>query len=168
MIVVGLDPGTTQSALAYLYPDGRVETSTLHNDLMLGHLNREGLTHGLNAVLVVEQIAAMGMAVGGETFETVFYSGRFVECWGRQWYRLKRVPIKVHLCGTAKAKDANVRRALMDRFGGDASIKKGGALYGVKGDEWAALAVAVTWNDLNGIKPATLVDEYGDTTIVQG
>ena len=149
MIVIGLDPGTTQSAIAYLYPDGRVETSTLHNDLMLGHLNRAGLTHGDNGVLVVEQIAAMGMAVGGEVFETCFYSGRFVECWGRQWFRLKRVPIKVHLCGAANAKDANVRRALIDRFGGDASTKKGGALYRVKGDEWSALAVACVWSDLN-------------------
>jgi hypothetical protein len=148
-MILGLDPGTTKSAIArYDAASGTAETWTFDNDGMLVWL--KGYHRVTRDILVVEQIAAMGMAVGGEVFETCFWSGRFVEAWGGKWDRLKRIPIKAHLCGQAKAKDANVRRALMDLFGGDASIKKGGRLYGVKGDEWSALAVAVTWGDLHG------------------
>lgn len=104
-------------------------------------------------VLVIEQIAGMGMAVGAEVFETCFWSGRFIQAWpGTAWDRLKRLPIKIHLCGTAKAKDANVRQALIDRFGPGkekaiGTKKAPGPLYGLKGDEWSALAVAITWWD---------------------
>jgi hypothetical protein len=48
-----------------------------------------------------------------------------------------------------KAKDANIRQALIDIYGGnDKAIgnkKTPGPLYGIKGDLWAALAVAVTF-----------------------
>jgi hypothetical protein len=69
--------------------------------------------------LVIEKIAAMGMAVGAEVFETVYWSGIFAEA-GRYLTvdRLPRSTIKVHLCGTVKAKDANIRQALIDRSGG--------------------------------------------------
>jgi hypothetical protein len=47
-----------------------------------------------------------------------------------------------------KAKDANVRQALIDRYGGKAeaigTVKKQGPLYRVKSHAWQALAVAVT------------------------
>ena len=100
-------------------------------------------------VLVIEQIASYGMAVGAEVFETCVWTGRFWQAWPARTERIRRVTVKSHLCRAANAKDANVRQALIDRFGGPACIKKGGSLYKVKGDEWAALAVAVTWADLH-------------------
>lgn len=151
-MIYAVDPGTTQSALVQFDADDArpVSWQTLPNiDLVL--LLRASTPLGAD-VLVVEQIAAMGMAVGAEVFETCMWSGRFVEAWdsrGGHWTRIKRVPIKAHLCGVANAKDANIRRALMDRFGGDASVKKGGPLYKVAGDQWAALAVACTYYDLH-------------------
>jgi len=104
---------------------------------------------------VIEQIAAMGMAVGAEVFETCFWSGRFAEAWGGSFERLKRHEIKMHLCGNMRAKDANIRVALMDRFGGSQSVgkkKTPGPLYGIAGDQWSALAVAVTWFDAHAEK----------------
>ncbi len=101
-------------------------------------------------MLVIEQIAAMGMAVGAEVFETCFWSGRFAQAWRGPCERLKRHEIKMHLCGNMRAKDANIRVALMDRFGGSQSVgkkKTPGPLYGIAGDQWSALAVAVTWYD---------------------
>ena len=58
----------------------------------------------------------------------------------------------MHLCGHPRAKDPNIRQALLDRFGPGrekalGTKKAPGALYGIKGDEWAALAVAITWWD---------------------
>jgi hypothetical protein len=110
----------------------------------------------------IEQIASYGMAVGAEVFETVYWSGRFAQAFGPERVdRIKRLEVKMHLCHDSKAKDANIRAALIDRFGGPASIrgpqkaksKRGipeapaGSLYGISKDTWSALAVALTWWD---------------------
>ena len=150
-LLYAVDPGTLQSALVVLEQTPRGTTVREHhtalNAVILGKLH----CAPLGAELVIEQIEAMGMAVGHETFETVFWSGRFCETWPNEnRYRLPRRPIKLHLCGSMQAKDANIRQALIDRFGGSkeaaiGTIKKQGPLYGVKGHEFAALAVGVTW-----------------------
>lgn len=119
--------------------------------------------------LVIEQIASMGMAVGAETFETCVWTGRFLETFegtsNITAHRIPRVPIKVHLCGTAKAKDANIRQALIDRFGGSKALQKhkaakvnrkgevvspevlAGPLAGISSHCWSALALACCWVD---------------------
>lgn len=147
-MIIAIDPGPTQSAVVQYDRNGVVvEHCISENDTVLSTLAR--YVSGAHDTLVIEQIAGMGMAVGAEVFETCFWSGRFAQAWGRPFERIKRLPVKLHLCGQARAKDANVRQALIDRFGGPDCIRKGGALYKVKGDEWAALAVAVTWADLH-------------------
>lgn len=163
-MIYAIDPGTTQSALVVFTGTGVYVHHTMPNEAMLKYMRSDVM--GRDDILVVEQIAAMGMAVGAEVFETCVWSGRFIEAWDnndRPWTRLKRLPIKIHLCGQARAKDANIRRVLMDRFGGDASVKKGGALYKLKGDEWAALAVAVTYYDLYVAAPARAFDVLQET-----
>jgi hypothetical protein len=55
--------------------------------------------------------------------------------------------VKLALCGSLKAKDANIRKALIDRYGGPACVKKGGQLAGIKSHLWAALALAVTYQE---------------------
>ncbi|MNY62967.1 hypothetical protein D3C86_1998680 [compost metagenome] len=60
--------------------------------------------------------------------------------------------MKLHLCKTPRAKDANVRQALLDMFprtGGGKTPQIGtkaqpGPLFGVSSHAWAALGVAVT------------------------
>ncbi len=102
-------------------------------------------------VLVVEMIASYGMPVGREVFETCVWVGRFLQAWPGETERITRGAIKLHLCGSMRAKDANVRQALIDAFGGkDKAIgtkRAPGALHGVSGDVWSALAVAVTYAD---------------------
>jgi hypothetical protein len=94
--------------------------------------------------------------VGREVFETVFWTGRFFEAATRRGAAVSRLPrktIKIHLCGSARAQDSNIRVALCDRFGGSerakGTKKAPGPLFGIKSHEWAALALAVTWSDLN-------------------
>ena len=104
------------------------------------------------ASVVIEKVEGFGMAVGAEVFETVFWSGRFAEAaHPLPVHRIGRKAVKLHLCGTHRAKDSNVRQALIDRYGGkDTAIGRKaspGPLYGVSGDVWAALAVAVTFAD---------------------
>ena len=63
--------------------------------------------------------------------------------------------MKLALCGSARAKDANVRQAIIDRFagvGGKAvavgTKKNPGPLYGISNHKWSALALCITWIDM--------------------
>lgn len=160
-IILALDPGPTRTAWLLLVPAGAGGHSLeprrhgiLPNRDLLERL-REGSpelsAYYPPAVTVIEKVEGFGMAVGAEVFETVWWSGRFAEASRRMPVeRLTRKAVKLHLCGSMRAKDPNIRQALIDRYGGaDAIGRKAspGPLYGVAGDVWSALAVAVTWAD---------------------
>lgn len=161
MRIVGIDPGPTRSAFVE-WRDGDspngviVRHAILPNaemrDWLLAFENLQ--IHG--AVLAVEMVQSFGMAVGAEVFETVYWIGRFCECWPESHARIYRMWVKTHLCKSAKANDSNIRQAIIDRFGGkEAAIgnkRRPGPLYGIKGDEWSALAVALTYADQHGGK----------------
>jgi hypothetical protein len=145
--LVAIDPGPTESAVL-VYEDGRpVEWEKMPNDDALFALDEYSATAPL---LAIEMIASYGMAVGAEVFDTCVWIGRFTERWGGDETRLVyRREVKLHLCGSAKAKDPNVRQALLDKFGPGKELAVGrkatpGPLYGLTGDCWSALGVAVT------------------------
>jgi hypothetical protein len=102
----------------------------------------------------IEMIASYGMPVGREVFETCVWIGRFAEALDISpadlaAHLVYRQAVKLHLCKSAKANDATIRAALIDRFGPTkeraiGTKKAPGPLYGIKADVWAALAVAVT------------------------
>ena len=91
-------------------------------------------------------IASYGMAVGREVFETCVWIGRFKQAFrAPEMVRLVyRKDVKMHICGTPRAKDANIRQALIDILGPQGSKKAPGPTYGVASHAWAALGVAVT------------------------
>jgi hypothetical protein len=147
-VVVGIDPGTTQSA--WVVFDGRE---------IIGHgwsENQHLLNHGLwsRSHIFCEMIASYGMAVGASVFETCVWIGRFIQVAnisGGKVQKVFRKDIKLHLCNSPRAKDANVRQALIDRLGPQGTKKSPGPTYGVKSHTWAALAVAVYgWDQLFG------------------
>lgn len=141
--VLAIDPGPEQSGFVVLN-NGRVELSGCEpNDAILLRIG-DGLWD--YDVLAIEMIASYGMAVGKDVFETCVWIGRFVQQWRNDAnVRLvTRKEIKSHLCGTTKAKDTNVRQALIDLLGAPGTKKNPGATYGVTKHAWAALAVAVT------------------------
>lgn len=151
MMLYAVDPGTTHSAIVG-YRDGRlVAASKQPNDEVRDILIRNPLAADH---LAVEMVACYGKPVGAEVFQTCLWIGRFLQVWERAASLVYRRDIKLNLCGSGNTTDAYVRRALIDRFGpGDAVAigKKAspGPLYGLAGDQWAALAVAVTWCDMN-------------------
>ena len=149
MSIYAIDPGTQQSALLVVCDSGTVSGRILPNVDLLVYLR--GVAANQSAHLVVEEIQSYGMAVGREVFETVMWSGRFIEAWnsrGLPFSLMPRRDVKLTLCGSPKAKDPNIRQALIDRYGGAASAKKGGPLAGIKSHLWAALAVAETYKQL--------------------
>ena len=154
--VCAIDPGPSESAFV-LFEVGSeiiIERGKWPNRQVIDYLATYR-DYGPSTTLVIEQVAAMGMAVGAEVFETVFWSGRFAERWQGRWDRIKRHEVKTHLCGNQRAKDANIRQALLDRFGGKEKAigkkKTPGPLYGLAGDEWSALAIAIVWSDTRNI-----------------
>lgn len=162
MIVLGCDPGTTSSALVS-WDGARIWTAhTSPNDDILALLQEPscfGGERGEKRILVIEEFESYGMAVGREVFQTIFWSGRFAQAFGR-FAQMPRRLVKQHLCHTARATDSNIRQALIDRFGGqEAAIgkkKTPGPLYALKGHTWAAFAVAVTYFDQQANQPEQL------------
>jgi hypothetical protein len=166
-----IDPGPEMSAFV-VYDGNLLDFGYCGNREMLHFMNRVQ-DESYETTLVIEQIKAMGMAVGAEVFETVFWSGRFAQAWTSRgvWDRIGRIDVKLHLCGSARAKDGNVRQALIDRFSdgkgekaAKGTKKEPGPLYGVSGDVWAALAVAVTYYDTRlNPKLAAIARAVGET-----
>ncbi len=145
--LIAIDPGNENSAIVWYDPHKMAVLESRYED------NESALTW-LRQIprcptLIIEMIASYGMPVGREVFETCVWVGRFLEAWGSGSALLYRKDVKLHLCGSARAKDGHVRAALLDKFGGVKAArgtrKAQGPLYGIAGDKWAALGVAVTW-----------------------
>ena len=160
-VILAIDPGPEKSAWV-IYDGESVTGDIISNIEMRGVLVlRKGIDE-----LVIEKVESFGMAVGESVFETVFWSGRFVEAWFADCNlpvsRIGRKTIKLNLCGTYRAKDANIRQALIDRFpatGGGKTPQVGtknckGPLYGMRSHLWSALAVAVTRYEMKEIDDA--------------
>lgn len=95
---------------------------------------------------VIEMVASYGMPVGKSIFDTVLGIGELCERHAGAKL-LTRMEVKRSLCRDSRAKDSNVRQVIIDRFGGPQEKKKGGQLYGVSKDVWAAIAVALAAAD---------------------
>lgn len=144
--ILALDPGTDVTGWAVLSHGVIVDSGVLPNADVLAALSFDGGSREWQdaEVLAVEMIASYGMPVGREVFETCVWIGRFIEAWGYAHRLIYRRDVKLHLCGSARAKDANIRQALLDKLGPQGTKKAPGPTYGVKSHAWAALAVAVT------------------------
>jgi hypothetical protein len=144
MRIFALDPGTEETGYVIFDGDRVLECGILPNEEMLSHISA---AFDCN-VLACEMVASYGMAVGRETFETCVWIGRFIQTWAEHgngdWCFVYRKDVKIHLCGSMKAKDANISQALRDRFGEVGTKKNPGPLFGIKSHIWSALAVAVT------------------------
>lgn len=151
MKIIAVDPGPEQSAFVVMDNGAIMEHAKVDNAWLLTFL--KGFLGYRESHLVIEQIASFGMSVGAEVFETVFWSGRFAEAFPGDFYRIKRHEVKMHLCQNMRARDGNIRQAIIDRYGGMGTAigrkKTPGPLYGIAGDQWSALAVALVFHDRN-------------------
>ena len=102
--------------------------------------------------IVCEDIACYGMPVGKTVFDTAKMIGRIIEKGHHNYINVNTVyrrDIKMYFCNSMKAKDSNIRQAIMDKFGGKSKAKGNkkapGKLYKVKKDWWSALALCLYW-----------------------
>ena len=147
-MVIGIDPGTEQSAYVVWNGIAITDMNIWDNNTVLSYLGTKGHYLEIES-LIIEDIRSYGMPVGKSTLETVFWIGRFCERWSDygEFHRIPRKEICKHICNNGRAKDPNIRQALIDRFGPPGTQKAQGVTYGLKYDLWSAFAVAVTGYD---------------------
>lgn len=155
MRVLAIDPGNTYSA--YCVVD--VETlrpldfAKIPNEYLRDYIRNFKFEEEDRAA--IEMMQSFGMAVGRDVFETAVWIGRFAERLDRKLQEpaafVFRKDEKLHICHDAKAKDTNIRHALIDRFCshdfkfGKGTKAKPDFFYGFKADCWSAYAVALTY-----------------------
>ena len=152
MRILGIDPGNSMTGYAVIeMPQLKlIEFGKVDNEVFIEKLPSIKEDH-----TAIEYIASYGMPVGKDVFDTCVWIGRFIE---RLFPTIPtyifRRDEKLELCGNPRAKDANIRQALINRFAtfdfknGKGTKKQQDVFYGVSKDVWSAIAVAVTYYDL--------------------
>ena len=163
--ILAIDPGSVKSAYALISFDNGFELldfGKIDNFEMLPEISDIGMRtlfhedESFKIYPVVEMVASYGMAVGKDVFETCVWIGRFIQKLENSDYYEKHTKIyrkdeKMCLCGSMKAKDSNIRQALIDRYAkhdfknGKGKKNNPDVFYGVSADVWAAIAVGVTY-----------------------
>lgn len=141
-MILAIDPGTKESAYCLI-------DRTTYKPIRFGIVNNDQLMTMLwRTDAVIEMFSSYGMRVGKEVFETCVWIGRFIEKIGAENITLLyRQDVKLNLCKSVRSTDADVRMALMDRFGVKGTKKDPGWFYGFKDDVWSAYAIGVTYLD---------------------
>jgi hypothetical protein len=158
MHILGIDPGSEQSA--WVLYDSSANSVLAHriedNEALLLTLRHWCENFPLPDAVALEMVASYGMPVGKSVFQTCVWIGRFVQivdyALGLRTTLIYRLDAKMTLCHDSRAKDSNIRQAVLDLFpatGGGAIPQVGtkqqpGPLYGMSKDMWSALAVALT------------------------
>lgn len=150
-MILAIDPGNIESAYCL------IEEKT-YKPIEFGKINNDDLITKLISIVsrdevyavAIEMVASYGMPVGKEVFDTCVWIGRFYEktiSYVGDISYVYRKDVKMNLCNSMRAKDSNIRQALIDRFGVVGTKKKQGWFYGFKADVWSAYAVGITYLD---------------------
>jgi hypothetical protein len=140
--ILAVDPGTFESAFVYWDAENTniLEKGILKNMDMIRYIQASR-----HDATVIEMVASYGMPVGREVFETCVWIGRFYQASREPVHLIYRKEVKSFLCGSMKAKDGHIRQSLIDIVGPQGTKASPGPTYKVHADEWAALAVAVSF-----------------------
>ena len=144
--VFAIDPGPIQSAFVRWDGERIIEHAIWRNGDLLSRL-KGGFNDG--DTLLVEMVENYGKPAGKDLFETAVFVGAFMNAGemmaGR--FRVLRRTVKYWHCRTMKAGDTQIRAAMVEKYGEPGTKAKPGRTYGVKADEWQALALATYWTE---------------------
>jgi hypothetical protein len=148
MNVIGIDPGAKESGFVVYDPILEVIVA---KDIVMNVFVHQAIENqkGLADTVVIEQLRGYGLRVGNDTFDSIWWSGRFAEAGvrhGMEVYMMPRKDICKAICDNGNAGDKGVRDALIDMFGDPGSKKEPGKLYGIKTHMWPALAACVAYS----------------------
>ena len=154
MNILALDVGTTESGFCLMQEQTYMpfRFGKISNEELLVIVKKEDY-----GKLVYEAFASYGMAIGQSTIKSIEWNGRFIQCAvdrGIPVFPIFRKDEKINLCGSMKAKDANIRQALIDRFAkhdfknGKGTKNEPDWFFGFRADSWSAFAIGTTYLDL--------------------
>lgn len=144
-MIYGIDPGSYESAIVAF--DGRKIhfASIMENGALINLLRRSKSLTGQRLVIELIGHYGTGMPAGRDVFDTCIMIGQIKEAAqanGAIVSLVLRATIKIHLCRSSKASDANVSQALKDKYGEKGTKANPGFFFGFKDDLWSAMAVA--------------------------
>ena len=158
MRIMGIDPANNKVSWVVWDTKGGIIAKAQSEKGLLAHTHCEEIERFIKHMpayvrdfcinyIAIENVQSFGMAVGKTTFDTVRNIGRI-----QQYAMLldltpiliNRGEIKINFCHSMKAKDTNIKQALIDRFGEVGTKKNPGFFYGISKDNWQAFAVAAT------------------------
>ena len=154
MKILAIDPGNIESGYAIIQmPDFKLlDFGKVKNEELLADIEDRFVYDTTIDAVAIEMVASYGMAVGKSVFDTCVWIGRFVQALANDGVDyVYRKDEKMCLCGSMKAKDSNIRQALIDRYAkhdfknGKGVKKNPDTFYGVSKDVWQAIAVGVTY-----------------------
>lgn len=163
-ILLAIDPGDVESAFVFIDVDTykplyfkKTENDTMYY-LMDEYIESYKYNDKFSLSVACEMVASYGMSVGKNVFQTCVAIGELSMYFGLMHDTnveyIYRKDETMNLCGSMRAKDSNVRVALIDRFAkfdfksGKGTKKNQDWFYGFSADIWAAYACGVTWIDI--------------------
>jgi hypothetical protein len=154
MKILAIDPGNIESGYAIIeMPNFKlIDFGKVKNEELLADIEDRFVYDTTIDAVAIEMVASYGMAVGKSVFDTCVWIGRFVQALdGEPVNFVYRIDEKMCLCKDSRAKDSNIRQALIDRYAkhdfknGKGVKKNPDTFYGVSKDVWQAIAVGVTY-----------------------
>jgi len=146
-MILAIDPGPEESAWLVMICGLPYNFKKEGNDEIISQLR--GIQGTKHDTVVIEEIQNQGMPIGKTTIQAAMWTGRFAQVAtdiGFPVVLVGRRDIKLHWCGNMRAKDPNVRQALVDHYGPPGTKKNPGVTHGIKKDIWSALAIAGFWH----------------------
>lgn len=158
-MILGIDPGNEHSAYVVVDDEMQIiKAEKVSNETMLKRFENILVLDSKKRIhIAIEMIASYGMAVGKTVFDTCVFIGQLKQIAEQKGYNVTfiyRKDEKMTICGSMKAKDSNIRQALIDRYAkfdfknGKGTKKNPDTFYGFKADMWAAFAVCCTYKEL--------------------
>lgn len=155
MAILAIDAGTTESGyvIMRLKPFQLLKFGKIPNADLLNIVKIEDYES-----LIYEEFQSFGMPIGESTIKSITWNGRYIQSAldrGKKAIPIYRKDEKMTLCGSMKAKDSNIRQALIDRYAkfdfknGKGKKDNPDTFYGVSKDAWSAIAVGVTYYEMN-------------------
>ena len=156
MKILAIDPGTLKTGwVIYDTKSHTILDKGITENYGLKLYIKSNIGESVFDSVAIEMIASYGMPVGREVFETCLYIGQLMQMMDDAYVPCKlifRREVKQAICHNGKAKDPQIRQALIDEFpktGGGKKPQIGnknqpGRLYGITSHIWAALGVAIT------------------------
>ena len=163
--ILAIDPGNTESAFCLvnasdLRPLAFAKTENMcgKEDVLIPEMMKALAENGCgeNTQVVIENMESFGMPVGRSILDTCIWIGEL-----KRWFTMAGLDVayvfrheeKMTICHSARANDATIKQALIDRFApntsnyGKGSKKQKGFFYGFSADVWSSFAIATTYHD---------------------